>query len=47
MSTKKVSDWIVVYKEFHPTHSATVQREMEIKRQKSRRYLEDLIYGKS
>lgn len=46
-STKKANDRIVVYKELHPTHSAAVQRELEIKPQKSRRYIEELINGKS
>ena len=42
-STKHISDWVLKYqKEFQDRASAAVH-EMEIKRQKSRKYIEQLI----
>ena len=42
-STKKASDWQIVYTEAFATRSESVRREREIKAKKSRRYLEYLI----
>ena len=44
-STKGVSDWVLVYVEDFETRSDAVQRELEIKRKKSRKYIERLIKG--
>jgi len=42
-STKKTNDWEIVYQECYETRSAAVQRELEIKRKKSRKYIELLL----
>ncbi len=42
-STKKANDWELKYHEPHLTRSAAVTRETEIKRKKSRKYIESLI----
>ncbi len=42
-STKKASDWVLKYTEKHETRSSAMKREMEIKRKKSRKYIEGLI----
>ena len=42
-ATKKANDWIIVYKEHFATRSEAYKREMEIKKKKSRRYIETLI----
>ena len=42
-STKKAKDWKLVYKEVYKSRSESVQREREIKNQKSRKYIEQLI----
>ncbi|WP_152270747.1 GIY-YIG nuclease family protein [Agriterribacter humi] len=42
-STKKVDDWRLVYSEVFETRSEAVKRESEIKKKKSRKYIEWLI----
>jgi putative endonuclease len=42
-ATKKANDWKLVYKESFETRSAAFQREMEIKRKKSRKYIDWLV----
>ena len=41
-STKSASDWVLVYSEDFETRSEAVQRELEIKGKKSRKYIERL-----
>ncbi|TDE00130.1 GIY-YIG nuclease family protein, partial [Flavobacterium sandaracinum] len=40
-------DWALVYFEIFDSRSLAVQREMEIKKKKSRKYIEYLISKKS
>lgn len=42
-STKSASDWKLVYSEQLSSRSAAYKREMEIKKKKSRKYIENLI----
>ncbi len=42
-STKSGSPWIVVYTEEYETKSEAYKRETEIKKKKSRRYIEQLL----
>ena len=42
-ATKKVHDWKLVYTESFETRSEAYRREMEIKKKKSRQYIERLI----
>ena len=42
-ATKKVNDWQLVYKEEFSSRSLAVVREMNIKKKKSRKYIEKLI----
>ena len=42
-STKKTNDWRLVYSQQFDSKSAANQRELEIKRKKSRKYVEWLI----
>ena len=42
-STKKANEWIIKYKESFETRSEAMQRELEIKNKKSRKYIELLI----
>ena len=42
-STKKTSDWELKYTETFETRTIAVQRESEIKKKKSRKYLEFLV----
>lgn len=42
-STKTGLPWIVVYQESFNNRAEAVRREMEIKRMKSRKYIEELI----
>ena len=42
-ATKKAKDWILVYKEEFESKSLAYKRELEIKRKKSRNYIESLI----
>jgi putative endonuclease len=42
-STKKVNDWVLVYKEVFVSRSDAMVREKEIKSKKSRKYIEKLI----
>ncbi len=42
-STKKANDWAIVYFEEFATRSEAVLRETEIKKKKSRKYIEKLI----
>ncbi|MFH0733185.1 MAG: GIY-YIG nuclease family protein, partial [bacterium] len=41
--TSKAKDWILVYTEKYDTKSEAIKREYEIKRQKSRKYIERLM----
>ncbi len=41
--TSQVNDWILKYSEQYPTKSEAMQREYEIKRKKSRKFIEDLV----
>ncbi|TDD78425.1 GIY-YIG nuclease family protein [Flavobacterium caseinilyticum] len=45
--TKVAKDWIMVYFESFDSRSLAVQREMEIKKKKSRKYIEYLISKES
>jgi len=45
-STKAGIPWIMVYSEKCPSKSDAIRREKEIKRMKSRTYLESLINSK-
>jgi putative endonuclease len=42
-STKKANDWRIVYIQLFQSKTETVKREFEIKRKKSRKYIEWLI----
>jgi putative endonuclease len=42
-STKKASDWKLVYTEAFETKAEAAKREIEIKKKKSRKYIEWLI----
>jgi putative endonuclease len=42
-STKHGIPWEIVYFEVYPTKSEAMKREYEIKRRKSRKYIEELI----
>jgi putative endonuclease len=42
-STKKAKDWVLKYTESFETRSLAVRREQEIKKKKSRAYIEWLI----
>ena len=42
-STKKVNDWKLVYSETFETRAEAMHRETEIKKKKSRKYIEWLI----
>jgi putative endonuclease len=42
-STKKASDWKIVYQEAFETKGGAVKREMEIKKKKSKKYIEWLV----
>ena len=42
-STKEASDWKLVYREEYITRPEAYEREMEIKKKKSRKYIEWLI----
>lgn len=42
-STKKANNWKLMYKEQFSTKAEAYKREMEIKRKKSRKYIEWLI----
>ena len=42
-STKKANDWRMVYSETYERRSTAVVRELEIKKQKSRKYIKELI----
>ena len=41
--TKKANNWELVYQELFETRSEAYKREMEIKKKKSRKYIELLI----
>ena len=45
--TKVAKDWVLVYFENFDSRSLAVQREMEIKKKKSRKYIELLISKES
>ncbi len=42
-STKKAKDWVLVYQEEYASRSEAVKREAQIKKQKSRIYIEQLV----
>jgi putative endonuclease len=42
-STKKANDWIIKHREEFETRSEAMQRELEIKNKKSRKYIELLF----
>ena len=42
-ATKKASDWKLVYTEEFENRSEAIKRELEIKRRKSKKYIESLI----
>ena len=42
-STKKANDWEMKYTEAFESRSAALHRELEIKKKKSRKYVEQLI----
>ncbi len=42
-STKKANDWKIVYQEFFQDRASAMRRETEIKRKKSRIYIQKLI----
>ena len=42
-ATKKADDWMIVYREHFVTRSEAYRREIEIKKKKSRKYIEWLI----
>ncbi len=42
-STRKANDWILVYTETYQTRQEAVNRETEIKKRKSRKYIEGLV----
>ena len=46
-STKKAKDWTLKYTESFDTYALAVAREMQIKKMKSRSYIEFLIASKS
>ena len=41
--TSIADDWVIVYTEAYPTRLQSVKREREIKRMKSRKYIESLL----
>ena len=41
--TAKVKDWEIVYTEIYSSKTEAFQREMQIKKRKSRKYIEELI----
>ena len=42
-ATKKAKDWILVYQEYFDTRGEAYKKEMEIKKKKSRKYIEQLL----
>ena len=42
-ATKKINDWKFVYTETYTTKAEAVKRELEIKKKKSRKYIQWLI----
>ena len=42
-ATKKANDWKLMYREEHQTKTEAYKREIEIKKKKSRKYIEWLI----
>jgi len=42
-STKHTDDWILKYRKTYDTRSEAMRKELEIKRKKSRKYIEWLI----
>jgi len=43
LSTKSGRPWLVVYTETHPTKTEALKREINLKKMKSRVYLEEMI----
>jgi putative endonuclease len=46
-STRPGRPWIIAYKEEFPDKSSAIRRELEIKRMKSKKYIDNLIKNKS
>ena len=46
-STKAANDWLLKYKEEFNTRSEAMKREAEIKKKKSRKYIEYIISNKN
>ena len=42
-ATKKANDWVLVYQEQIETRTEAYNREIEIKKKKSRKYIEQLV----
>jgi len=45
--TKQTKDWDLKYFETYPSRSEAYQREMQIEKMKSRKYIENLIENKN
>ena len=45
--TKIAKDWELKHSEAYPTRSEAYQREMKVKKMKSRKYIENLIENKN
>jgi putative endonuclease len=45
--TRSCGPWVMVYTEEHPSRTAALRRERQIKKRKSRYYLEELIRSRS
>lgn len=41
----KIGDWILMYHEIFKTKTGAIKREIEIKKKKSRKYIEQLIFN--
>jgi putative endonuclease len=44
--TAKANDWVIVYSESFTTRENAMKRERDIKKKKSRKYIESLIQNK-
>ena len=44
-STKRKTPWEIVYIEYYDNRQKAIKRELEIKKIKSRKYIEKLIFG--
>ncbi|MEP6711591.1 MAG: GIY-YIG nuclease family protein [Ferruginibacter sp.] len=43
--SRKTGDWILMYHEIFKTKTGAIKREIEIKKKKSRKYIEQLIFN--